>query len=42
MELPAITAEMETEEDVIRPIYDAVKLSAPDYNAEQILQRLLK
>ena len=42
MELPAIAAEMETEEDVIRPIYDAVKLSAPDYNAEQILQRLLK
>lgn len=42
MELPAIAAEMETEEDVIRPIYDAVKLSAPDYNAEQILQGLLK
>ena len=42
LELPAIAAEMETEEDIIRPIYDAVKLSAPDYNPEQILQRLLE
>ena len=42
LELPAIAAEMETEEDIIRPIYDAVKLSAPDYNPEQILRRLLE
>jgi len=40
--LPAIAAEMETEEAVIRLIYDAVDASAPDYNSEQILQMLLK
>jgi len=40
--LPAIAAEMETEEAVIRLIYDAVNASAPDYNSEQILQMLLK
>jgi len=33
---------METEEAAIRPIYDAVKASAPDYDSEQILQMLLK
>lgn len=42
LELPAIAAEMETEEAVIRLIYDAVDASAPDYNSEQILQMLLK
>ena len=42
LELPAIAAELETEEAAIRPIYDAVKASAPDYDNEQILQRLLK
>ena len=42
LELSAIAAELETEEAAIRPIYDAVKASAPDYDSEQILQRLLK
>ena len=40
--LPAIAVEMEMEEAAIRPIYDAVKASAPDYDSEQILQMLLK
>ena len=42
LKLPAIAVEMEMEEAAIRPIYDAVKASAPDYDSEQILQMLLK
>ena len=42
LELPAIAAELEAEETAIRPIYDAVKASAPDYDSEKILQSLLK
>ena len=42
LELPVIAAEMETEEEVIRPIYNAVKASGPDYDAEQIIQSLIK
>ena len=40
MELPAIAEMLEVEEESIKPIYDAVKASAPDYNSDEILRRI--
>ena len=40
MELSAIADAMEKDEETIRPIYDAVKAAAPDYDSEIILQKL--
>ena len=40
LELPAIAELLEVDEDSIRPIYNAVKASTPDYDTDQILERL--
>ena len=40
LELPAIAETLEVDEESIRPIYNAVKASAPDYDTDQILERL--
>ncbi len=37
---PTIAAELEEEESGIKPIYDAVISSAPDYNIEEIKKKL--
>ena len=41
-ELPIIAEALEYDEDSIRPIYDAVKAAAPDYDSEQILRKILE
>ena len=38
--LPTIASELEEEEADIKPIYDAVVASAPDYNIEEIKAKL--
>ena len=38
--LPTIASELEEEETDIKPIYDAVVGSAPDYNIEEIKAKL--
>ena len=38
--LPTIAAELEEEEEEIKPIYKAVVASAPDYNIEEIKAKL--
>ena len=40
VELSAIADAMEKDEETIRPIYDAVKAAAPDYDSEKILEML--
>ena len=40
LEFPAIAELLEVDEDSIRPVYNAVKASAPDYDSDQILERL--
>ena len=40
LELPAIAELLEVDEESIRPIYNAVKASAPDYDTDQLLERL--
>lgn len=37
---PTIAAELEEEDADIKPIYDAVISSAPDYNIEEIKKKL--
>ena len=38
--LPTIASELEEEEADIKPIYDAVVASAPDYDIEEIKAKL--
>ena len=40
VELSQIADAMEKDTETIRPIYDAVKAAAPDYDSEKILQKL--
>ena len=42
IELSVIADAMEKDAETIRPIYDAVKAAAPDYDSERILKKLLE
>ena len=41
IDLPQIAEAMEIDADLIRPMWEAVKAAAPDYDQEKILQALL-
>lgn len=41
IDLPAIAEAMETDEETIRPIWEAVKAAWPNYDQEEILQKIL-
>ena len=40
VDLPEIAEALEMDVDLIRPVWEAVKASAPDYNEEEILKVL--
>ena len=42
IDLPAIADAMETDPETIRPIWEAVRAAAPDYDREKILQKILE
>ena len=41
MDLPAIADVMDMDQETIRPIWEAVREAAPDYDQDEILQKLL-
>ena len=42
IDLPEIAEAMEMDADSIRPVWEAVKAAAPDYDREKILQKVLE
>ena len=41
VDLPEIAEALEMDADLIRPVWEAVKAAAPDYNEEEILKVLI-
>ena len=41
MDLPAIADVMDMDQETIRPIWEAVREAAPDYDQDEILRKLL-
>ena len=41
MDLPAIADALKTDQETIRPIWEAIKAAGPDYDQNKILRKVL-